>query len=170
MIPERGPQTVFKQFLRGAINVLQSIECNLCCATYFLHICNFCNFSILHILQFLQFCIFCNFSIFAILHILQFCIFFIFCIFAILIFFAILTFCIFCIFVFFFWNFVFLQFCTFFIFCIFAYFAILHISPNMRSIMGFLPLCKRIAKVFPPPPELPKGLLLSIPMAAQVFL
>ena len=33
MIPERGPQTVFKQFLRGAINVLQSIECNLCCAT-----------------------------------------------------------------------------------------------------------------------------------------
>ena len=33
MIPERGPQTVFKQFLSGAINVLQSIECNLCSAT-----------------------------------------------------------------------------------------------------------------------------------------
>ena len=33
MIPERGPQTVFKQFLSGAIKVLQSIECNLCSAT-----------------------------------------------------------------------------------------------------------------------------------------
>ena len=46
MIPERGPQTVFKQFLSGAINVLQSIECNLCSAM--LQNIQICNIAKLH--------------------------------------------------------------------------------------------------------------------------